>query len=180
MLGWYALNSKPRSEKYVSEILLSRGIETYLPLWRSPKGPGQAGKARPYFPSYLFARADLDAIGISVLQYLPGVRRLVFCGDQPARVEEAAINEIRRRLAELENSVMDSAGRRLSQGDRVLITGGPFQGYDAIFDRRLSSGERVRVLIDFLQKRTPLELESLLIQKRTFGAKGQIRALVFP
>ncbi len=178
MLGWYALNSKPKSEQYVCEILFSRGIEVYLPLWHPPKGPGQVSKARPYFPSYLFARADLEVIGISALQYLPGVRRLVFCGDQPAQIEEAAIDEIRRRLAELDETVLDSVGRRLNQGDRVLITAGAFQGYEAIFDRRLSSGERVRVLIDFLQKRTPLELESQMIQKRPFGARGSSPALV--
>ncbi len=172
MLDWYALNSKPHSEKIVYDALLARGIEAYLPAWQPPQRSTRARGPRPFFPCYLFAHADLDAIGLSVLQYLPGVRRLVFCGDQPARVPQVAIDRIRVRLAELEHSFTDAEGEPLFPGDRVVITDGPLAGLEAVFDRRLSSDARVRLLINFLQHGTRVEIERERIRKVTLGQQN--------
>lgn len=168
MLSWYALHTKPNSERLVCGILLARGIEPYLPLWQ-PSLAGRAKRPRPFLPCYLFAQTDLEVTGLSTLQYLPGVRRLIFAGDQPARVDPGVIERIRVRLGELEKAVTDVNGEPLMRGDRVAITAGPFQGFDAIFDKRLASGERVRLLIDFLQKRTPLEIPREFVEKKLSG-----------
>lgn len=170
MMTWYALNTKPQSEKYVSDVLISRGLEPYLPLWHPPRRDGRGNEARPYFPGYLFARADLAEVGISSLQYLPGVRHVVCSGDQPTRVDEVVINELRGRLAELDRRLLDAAGNPISRGDRVVITGGFFAGYEAIFDRCLPSGERVRVLIDFLQQRAPMEIQFSFVRRKVVSA----------
>jgi transcription antitermination factor NusG len=166
MLNWYALNSKPHCEQLVHQALSSRGIATFLPLWPSPQNSRRPTRAHPFFPGYLFVHADLEVVGLSALQYLQGVRRLVFFGDQPASIPEAAIRSIERRLAEMQIGAVDAGGRPLSQGDRVVIVGGPFRGYEGIFDRRLSADERVRLLIDFSKKLTPLEIEREFIQKK--------------
>lgn len=121
---------------------------------------------RPFFPSYLFAHLDLEATGLSAIQYMPGVRRVVLNGDKPARVAASLIDEIQQRLARLQIVILDKKGRPLAHGDRVLITGGPLEGYEAIFDQRLSSGQRVRVLVEFLQRRTPCELALELVKKQ--------------
>jgi transcriptional antiterminator RfaH len=166
MLHWYALNSKPHCEKFVQEGLLARGMEAYLPLWRPPQPRGSSPLLRPFFPNYLFARADLEVVGLSGLKYIPGLRRVVFCGNQPAPVAQIVIDEIRRRLVEIEQSVVDAEGRPLRRGDRVEITGGPLAGLEAVFDERLDSGQRVRVLVDFLRKQARYELEAGLIRKK--------------
>jgi transcriptional antiterminator RfaH len=167
--NWYALNSKPRCEKYVQAGLAARGIESYLPLWRVQQPRGQPAMARPFFPSYLFARVDLETKGLSSLIYIPGLRRVVFCGDRPAVVDQAVIDRIRERLAEMEASPADAVGEPLAHGDRVAITGGPFEGFEAVFDRRLSSSQRVRVLIDFLERQVPCEIEPELVRKQASG-----------
>jgi transcriptional antiterminator RfaH len=165
MLNWYALNTKPRSEKFVFEGLAAQGIEAYLPLWQAPRhGPREVGP-RPFFPSYLFARADLDVIGLSALRYMPGVRRLVSCGDQPASVPQGAIDRIRVQLSDLSNIITDASGQSLAPGDHVVITGGPLTGLEAIFDHRLSSGERVRLLINFIQNGAHVDVEREFVQK---------------
>ena len=165
MLNWYALNSKPHSEKFVFEGLTSRGIEAYLPLWQPPRQGRRGAGPRPYFPSYLFARADLEVVGLSALRYMPGVRRLVFCGDQPAFVPQVAIDRIRAQLSDLANTFTDAYGQSLTHGDRVVITGGPLAGLEAIFDHRLSSGERVRLLINFIQNGAHVDVEREFVQK---------------
>ena len=173
MLNWYALNSKPHSEKIVHDGLSARGIEVYLPVLQAPTHGARAALARPFFPSYLFAHVDLDRVGLSALQYLPGVRRLVFCGDQPAPVPQAAIDRIRLRLKELEKGITDGAGEPLAPGDRVLITSGPLAGLEAVFDRRLSSEERVRVLINFLQRGMHVDIEREAVRKIRIGQRPE-------
>lgn len=170
MLNWYALNSKPHSERLVYEALTSEGIGAYLPLWPTPRDVKRLMRPQPFFPGYLFVHTDLDVVGRSALQYRQGVRRLVFCGDQPAVIPETVILGIERRLTALEVHAIDSAGHALNRGDRALVTGGPFRGYEGIFDKRLTSDERVRLLIDFSSKLTPLEIEREFIQKSVKSA----------
>jgi transcriptional antiterminator RfaH len=166
MLNWYALNCKPHCERLVSVGLASRGIGAYLPLWQPSLHLTRVTRPHPFFPGYLFAHADLETVGLSALQYLPGVRRLVFYGDQPAPIPETAVLAIERRLAEMHKCIVDGVGQPLTKGDRVVITAGPFQGYEGIFDRRLSPEDRVRLFIDFSKKLTPLEIEREYVRRK--------------
>jgi transcriptional antiterminator RfaH len=57
------------------------------------------------------------------------------------------------------NASQEGSLKALKRGDVVTIEDGPFAGYEAIFDGHLSGRQRVRVLLDFLQKRQiPIEL----------------------
>ncbi len=175
MLNWYALHTKPHSEKLVCNTLSARGVETYLPLWQPPRPSRRMRGPRPFFPCYLFVHADLETLGVSALQYLPGVRRLVFSGGEPARVPPAAIDRIRVRLSELEKSITDGLGEPLAAGDRVMITSGPLAGLEAVFDRGLSDEARVRLLVDFLQRGTAVEIDREAIRKVTLGRENAER-----
>jgi len=55
----------------------------------------------------------------------------------------------------------------LKSGDKVRISSGPFAGYEAIFDARVSGDERVRVLLEFLnnRRRLPIELSAGQIER---------------
>ncbi len=158
-LNWYAIETKPNNEQLVCAQLSARGLEAYLPLWQPPWHDGRAARPRPFFPSYLFARVELEQVGVSALCYLPGARRLVSCGERPARVADEVIERIRTRLGLLENQVTDARGQELTHGDAVRITAGYLAGFDAVFDSRLPSDQRVRILVDFIQKGTRVEIE---------------------
>ncbi len=175
MLNWYALNSKPHCERIVLDALAARGIEGYLPLWQPARAGRRGSGERPFFPSYLFAHVDLDAVGISALQYVPGVRRLVYCGEIPAPVPPAAIERIRARLAGMERAVTDAEGQILTAGDRVLITGGVLAGLEAVFDGQLSSDERVRLLINFIRKNTRIQIDRQHVRKLVPGPFDRVR-----
>jgi len=165
MESWYVVKTKPNREFMVRDQLVTRGIETYLPLWKPVQLSNVNKKLRPYFPCYLFVNLDLQQTSMSSVAYLPGVNYLITCDDQPVRVEQSVIHAISARLQMLENTVTDRNGKPLLHGDKVIITTGVFDGYEAIFDKHLSSGDRVRLLINFLQKRTPLTIERTMIQK---------------
>jgi transcription antitermination factor NusG len=168
MQCWYALKTKPQRELVVRDQLRTRGIETYLPLWHPTPMHSAKNKLAPFFPTYLFANVDFEETSLSSLAYMPGMHRIVMCDGQPVRVAQTVIAAIDAQIRSLEASIRDTVGNCLVHGDKVKITGGPFEGYDAIFDRYVSAGDRVRLLIDFLQKQSPLTIERTLVQKRLF------------
>jgi len=166
---WYALQSKPNKEDALNDQLLNQGIEVFYPRIRvTPINP-RARKIRPYFPGYLFIKADLELIGLSALQWMPFSRGMVIFDQEPASVPDYLIEAIRRRV----NQVNETGGEifyGLNRGDEVFIQDGPFAGYEAIFDVRLPGSERVRVLIKLLSDRQiPVEIHAGLIRQKKRG-----------
>ena len=152
MLRWYVMQSKPQKESFLNDQLCLRGIETYYPkIWINPANP-RSKRVKPYFPGYLFLRVDLETVGSSTLNWIPGASSLVSYGGEPAFVSDALVKSIRRRLDNTEISGKDVV-QNFKHGDVVTIYSGPFSGYRAIFDSRLKGNERVRVLLEMLQNR---------------------------
>lgn len=164
-LIWYALRCKPRKEEVVWKQVRELDYEVFYPRLRvNPVNP-RASKFRPYFPGYLFVRANLDEVGISAFQWMPHTLGLVSFGGIPALVPDHLIHAIRQRVEEIASAggeVFDG----LRQGDKIRIEHGPFVGYEAIFDSRLPGSERVRVLLQLLdERRVPLEMNASQIKK---------------
>jgi len=164
---WYALRSKPRKEDIVWKQLQLQGFNAYYPRLRVRRVNPRARKVVPYFPGYLFINVDLDQIGLSALQWMPHTLGLVSFGDEPAIVPDSLIHSIRKRVDEINfagGELLDG----LTQGDIVIISDGPFQGYEAIFDARLPGSERVRVLLELLsnQRRVPVEMSVNQIERK--------------
>jgi transcription elongation factor/antiterminator RfaH len=175
MENWYALNSKPHQECRVAEYLRRRQLEVYLPLVRvNPVNP-RAARVRPYFPGYLFARCDFSAVGLSTTRWTPGLRGVVQFGGLPGIVSDALIGELRRRLTEISAAgglVFD----QLHRGDAVRIISGPFAGYEAVFDMRLSGADRVRVLLEIMRQGQPVERLGQPVERLGQPAGRQSRA----
>ena len=161
--AWYALHVKPHKERFVYERLTSpeslasllkieidgSAIDAFFPAVRVKPVNPRSAKIRPYFPGYLFVRADLAILGDAAFNWIPGAHGLVHLGDTPAVVPDPLIKELKDRMAKIEaDGWMIESG--LKPGDPVRITGGPFAGYEAIFDARLPGKERVQVLLTFL------------------------------
>lgn len=146
------MRSKPNKEDFLARQLEAYGIKVFYPRLRvSPANP-RARKNRPYFPGYLFAHVDLEITGASTLQWMAGAANLVSFGGEPATLPEALITALEKRVEEI--NVSNKTGvNNLKRGESVVIQAGPFAGYEAIFDARISGQERVRVLLNFLQKR---------------------------
>ena len=151
-LHWYALHVKPHKERPVYELLAAQEMEVFYPhMIVKPVNP-RSRKERPFFPGYMFVRLDLSEEGKNVLRWMEGAYGLVTFGDEPVAVPENMISELKHRL----EAIKEAGGlvfEDLKQGDRVRITRGPFEGYDAIFDTRLSGKDRVQVLLAYLNDR---------------------------
>lgn len=171
--NWYALHTKPHKERQVASLLCSREIEIFLPLLRvNPVNP-RAAREKPYFPSYLFVHVDLDVIGLSTLRWTPGLLRMVEFGGDLGTVPASLISQIRDRLTDI-RAAGGLSLESLSAGDRVRVVSGTFEGYEGVFDTRLSGAERVRVLLELISdhqagrnisRTVPVELDAGKIEK---------------
>ena len=163
---WYAIQSHPNKEDFLWEQLRSREIEVFFPRVRVQTVNPRAKKVKAYFPGYLFVHVDLEALGISTLQWMPQARGLVSFGGEAAVVPDSLIHAIRQRVGEISKAggeLFDG----LQSGDEVFIHDGPFAGYEAIFDLRVAGSERVRVLLQLLNKtQLPVELDAGAIRKK--------------
>jgi transcriptional antiterminator RfaH len=155
---WYALQTRALKEEFVAQQLAARELACYYPRLRVRPVNPRARTERPFFPCYLFVRADIEQVGLALFQYLPHTVGLVCCGDLPAVVEDELLESIERRLEQI-NQAGGEIFTQLQPGDRVQITAGPLAGYEAIFDRRLRDSDRVRLLLDLIGSRqTSVEL----------------------
>ncbi|OQY32074.1 MAG: hypothetical protein B6I38_05015 [Anaerolineaceae bacterium 4572_5.1] len=165
-LQWYVLRSKPREEEVLWDYVSSKKVECFYPRIRANPVNPRARKVKPYFPGYMFIKADLAETGHSEFRWMPHSLGLVHFGDEPASVPDNLISGIKRTVAK----ITEAGGEKfldLQSGDDVYIEDGPFAGYRAIFDAQVSGRERVRVLLQALnnQREMPLELEIGQIRK---------------
>jgi len=156
--SWYVIRSKPNKEDFLAGQLTAYGIKVFCPHIRVKTVNPRARKVRPYFPSYLFVLVDLETVSPSTLHWMPGAVNLVSFDGKPASVPDTLISAVERQVEQISTS-QENYVKGLKPGDVVVIHEGPFAGYEAIFDGHLSGRERVRVLLNFLQKRQiPIEL----------------------
>ena len=164
--SWYVLHSKPRKEEFLCSQLLLHELEAYCPQIRVQPINPRARRSKPYFPGYVFVRADLEQNKLSALRWMPGVDGVVSFDREPAHVPGSLIWAIRQRVEQV-NRRGGELLESMKAGDTVLIQDGPFAGYEAIFDTRLAGSDRVRVLLKLLQKRqVALELSVGQIQNQ--------------
>jgi transcriptional antiterminator RfaH len=145
MEAWYALYTKPHSELRVARALIARGTSTFLPLLTASPGP----RVAPLFPSYLFVRCDIAVTGISALEWVPGLCRVLSFEGKPATVPDRAIEMVRAELARIEQEG-GLPDHPFKPGDEVIVDDGPLAGLCGVFQGPLGPAERVHILVHFL------------------------------
>lgn len=165
MEHWYALQTKPKAEYQVADLLRLRDLEVYLPeiKYRKTRKPA---KNQPFFPNYLFLRADLTVVELSTIQWTPGLLRLISFDNEPVPVPIEIIDLIRQKLEAL-NRNGGTPRHDFTPGETVQITDGPFEDMVAIFDQPTSSADRVRVLLEFLGRASRVEVDPADLKKVT-------------
>ncbi|HYB91444.1 MAG TPA: transcription termination/antitermination NusG family protein [Candidatus Binataceae bacterium] len=147
--AWYLVRTKTGRERWVRDQLGGIASDVFLPMLRTrtPRWGRMATAVVPLFPCYVFARLDLQRSYFDV-KYMQGVRGIVSAGKDPLAVPPAIIAEIRRRGVD---DVVVIPEKPFGRGERVVVVGGPFRGFDAIFERYLSGAERVAILLSAIE-----------------------------
>jgi transcriptional antiterminator RfaH len=142
---WYLIHSKPRQETLVELNLSQLGVQTFCPRVKARELHKQKGlREEILFPGYLFIKVDMT-MEYRKVSYAQGVLNVVKIGVEPAVVEEDIINSIRERINQ--GLIVLSGLSSLKYGQMVRINTGPFEGFEAIFERELNGTQRVALLL---------------------------------
>jgi transcription antitermination factor NusG len=151
---WAVLRTQPHCEPLVARAVHARGVDSYLPGLpiHRPSRP-----IAPLFPGYLFAHIAPNSDDLLRIRSAPGVAYVLPRAGPPTLLPNLLIEAIRSREMELRSS---AAGEAFSRGERVMVMSGPFKSVEGIFDRRLSTAGRVRILLQMAQASVALQTET--------------------
>lgn len=138
-------------------------IETLLPLcgnFRYSHGK-MCRVVTPLFPNYLFAKLDLERHYYKV-KWTRGVNRILGAWNEPIPISETVIRMLKDRMGDDDTVKLLED---LQEGDLVQITSGPFKDFVGMFQGGLSSGERVRILLNMVGAEVPVQISRWQIKK---------------
>jgi transcription elongation factor/antiterminator RfaH len=161
--SWYSLHTKSRFENVVYEGLSKKAIESFLPKIRvrSKRRDRKAMINVPLFPGYLFVKTDLKPAEHLEILKTTGAVRLLGSRDAPVPVPDDNIESLKIMLNSDAAIITD---RIIKNGERVIVTGGPFAGLTGLFVR-YKGLERVVVNIDVLRQSAIVEIAKEDVEK---------------
>jgi transcription antitermination factor NusG len=147
--NWYALYTKPRWEKKISQLLNEKRIENYLPLQKVLKQWSDRKKwiQEPLFRSYIFVHILPD-------EYLPtlqtaGVVKFVTFERKAVVIPAVQIEAIKTYVQtgeEIAGEIPD-----VRTGDRVVVVRGSLKGLEGRLVQ-ISKKKRLRIMIEGIQQ----------------------------
>jgi len=145
---WYAVFTKPRSEKKVLERMLDNDIEAFLPLIKTVRQWSDRKKTvhLPLIPSYVFVKIEEKDLYKTLP--IPGTVNVLKHLGKPAKIKEFEIENL-KILCNSDEKIEVSNNMRVVIGDAVEVTNGPFMGLIAICEKT-SGSHRVVVKIESL------------------------------
>lgn len=151
MRNWHLIYTKPKNEDFVEQKLQLAGFEvlnTKLKQRRYLRRRLQDAVS-PLFPCYLFARFD-KLNDYRLIKYTRGIKKIVGGEGLPTVVPDEIINSILERE---EQGVITVMPPSFEPGEEVLIKDGPFQDFEAVFQKEIKGVERVCILLKAINAR---------------------------
>jgi transcriptional antiterminator NusG len=117
--------------------------------------------ARKVFPGYILVEMILDDESWNVVRNTPGVTGFVGAGVKPVPLTEEEVNGIFKQMSAETPRV--KVGFR--KGESVRVTDGPFIDFIGVVDEINAEKGKVRVLVSFFGRETPVELDFLQVER---------------
>ena len=138
--NWHVIYTAPKAEKKVHERLISRGIETYLPLQKVLRQWSDRKKkvTVPLFNSYVFVKVDRKEY--DKVWQVPGFSHFIFYLGKPAVVRQKEIDGIRNFLTRTEFSDI-----RFEVNKTAEIQTGPLKGHQGLIENIGKNSIRLRI-----------------------------------
>lgn len=155
MVNWYLVYTKPKNEDIVSQKFVDAGFQVLNPKLKERKVYRRKLQdiISPLFPCYIFVRFD-GSDDYRLVKYTRGVKSIIGTTGEPSIVPEEIINSILTRMAD---GVVLLEPKEFKPGDKVIIKAGPFEGFNAIFEREMKGTDRVGILLGSINARTTLD-----------------------
>jgi len=116
---------------------------------------------RRVFPGYLLVQMIMNNDSWSVVRNTPDVTGFVGMGNEPTPLRHDEVEAIMRRI----ESHAPRVRVTFQPGQRVRIIDGPFTDFVGTVDDMYMGKNRVRVLVSFFGRETPVELDFLQVEK---------------
>ncbi|HZT95637.1 MAG TPA: transcription termination/antitermination protein NusG [Chloroflexota bacterium] len=123
-------------------------------------GQRQAVK-RKVFPGYVLVEMMMDSEAWNVVRNTPGVTSFVGSGSNPTPLREQEVKQILKQI-EAEAPRMKPT---FTRGQNVRIIDGPFSEFIGVVDEVTAERNKVKVLVSFFGRETPVELDFLQVEK---------------
>ena len=160
---WYVIQTKPKKEEEAKSYLSTKGVEVFSPLIETflLKNGRMNRELKPFFPSYIFGKFDLDQ-NYPLVRWAKGVKKVLGFGDYPTPISEEVVEIIRERT--------DAHGivrlkYRYQANDVIRIKTGPLRDLLGVFERWISDSERVRILLNLMGYQPVIEIHYSMIEK---------------
>jgi len=160
-LNWYVVNTRPRWEKKVAQILDVKGIENYCPLNKVVKQWSDRKKIifEPLFKGYVFVRVEEQRKWD--LKRIEGILNYVYWLGKPAKIKAEEINIIKKFLNEFSEIVVEESGLQVNQ--KVRVRQGVLMNYEGILLEL--SGSRALVKIESMGLQLSAQFDKKNIEK---------------
>jgi transcription termination/antitermination protein NusG len=112
------------------------------------------------FPGYVLVQMILNDDSWYVVRNTPGVTGFVGLGTRPTPLEESEVKSI---LKQMDESEAPKVRVNYLAGQAVKITDGPFTDFEGVVDAIDEEKGKVRVLVSFFGRETPVELDFLQV-----------------
>jgi len=123
------------------------------------------GKHRPVerrvFPGYLLVEMVMDEDSWYVVRNTPGVTGFVGMGNDPTPLRPEEVDKIMDRMSQETPTIVVNFG----VGEKVRIIDGPFNDFIGTVDNIDIDKTRVRVMVNFFGRDTPVELDFLEVER---------------
>ncbi len=164
MKKWYVLQTKPRKEFQVENLLQQAGFTVYNPKYLDD------GRVKPFFPGYLFLKFRYPEDYRTVI-YTRGVKRIVGNSQGPIPLGQEMISCLRSREKNGFIELM-KYGEEPEPGDEVMVMEGPLKGLKGLFLKSLSDKERVMILLNYVSYQGSLMIDKSKIKKICRGSSS--------
>lgn len=177
--AWYVIHTYSGYENKVKQNLLQRieSMDMQNKIF-PPEGFDEAvivpteeeveirdGKRRTHsrrvFPGYLLVHMILDDESWYVVRNTPGVTGFVGAGPRPLPLSQEEVDKIIARMRAEQPRIKVNFRR----GETVRIVEGPFADFMAVVDEIYPERGKVRVLVSFFGRETPVEMDFMQVEK---------------
>jgi len=115
------------------------------------------------FPGYVLVEMAMSDDSWYVVRNTPGVTGFVGHGTKPAPLDDTDVKRILKQMHKEAPKVKVS----FTQGERVKVVDGPFTDFIGVVDTINAERGKVRVLVSFFGRETPVELDFLQVSRIT-------------
>ncbi|MBN1219076.1 MAG: transcription termination/antitermination protein NusG [Anaerolineae bacterium] len=116
---------------------------------------------RRVFPGYILVEMLLDEDSWYVVRNTPGVTGFVGSGNKPTPLRQDEVDKIIKRM----DAEVPKIKVSFKVGQKVRIVEGPFEDFMGTVDEIDVERARVKVLVNFFGRETPIELDFLQVER---------------